>query len=46
MEHCKVEMQVIDSTIEYRDGAVFDILTFRCPICGEEMKKEYERKAQ
>lgn len=46
MEHCKVEMRVIDSTIEYRDGAVFDILTLKCPICGEEVKKEFEREAK
>lgn len=41
MEHCEVDMQVIDSRVEEKDSAIFDILTFRCPICGAEVTKEY-----
>lgn len=46
MEHCEVDMQVIDSTVEEKDGVVFDILTFRCPVCGEIVTKDYPRAAK
>ena len=46
MECCNVMMQVIDSRVEEKDSAIFDILTFRCPICGLEAEQEYEREAQ
>ena len=46
MECCNVEMQVIDSRVEERGSAIFDILTFRCPVCGNEVEKEYQREAQ
>lgn len=46
MEHCHVEMQVIDSRVEEKGSAIFDILTFRCPICGAEAEKEYPREAK
>jgi len=41
MECCDVEMQVTASRTEERDGAVVDILTYKCPICGREIEKEY-----
>lgn len=46
MEHCEVDMQVIESAVEEKDGAFFDILTFRCPVCGEEVTEEYPRAAK
>lgn len=46
MECCNVEMQVIDSRVEEKDSAIFDILTFRCPMCGEVVEKEYPREAK
>lgn len=46
MEHCKVDMQVVNSRVEEINGAVFDILTFRCPICGETVEKQYQRQAE
>lgn len=46
MEHCNIEMRVINSRVETIDGAVFDILTFSCPICGEEVEKQYPREAK
>ena len=45
VEQKKVKLPSEDESVEMYN-AVFDILTFRCPICGEEMKKEFERKAQ
>ena len=46
MKHCDVEMQVIDSKVDETAKPVVDILTFRCPICGAEVKKEYPRVAK
>lgn len=46
MKHCDVEMQVIDSKVDETAEPVVDILTFRCPICGKEVKKEYQREAK
>ena len=46
MQHWDVERQVIDSKVDETADPVVDILTFRCPICGAEEKKEYPRVAK
>ena len=46
LRHCDVDMQVIDSTLCEKDGVVLDVLTFRCPVCGAQVKQEYPRKAE